>query len=110
MNFRSVADIKKLNDKKVCELSDVKVKRDFDTINIKTIRDTLGGKGLLGHSVGNDDKEFLAKQLAIAKQHLNVGRQTQAIKLLEELKKDGYVHSDIFYMLGESYRRKGNHL
>ena len=107
MNFRSIADIKRMDDLKKCELSDVRVKRQFDTLDIRAVKQTLGGKSLLGYSVGNDDKHYLAKQLALAKQCLNVGRLTQAIKLLEELKKEEYHHADLSYMLGESYRRKG---
>lgn len=108
MNFRSIADIKKLNEQKTYgELSHFRPKRDFEPLNVRELRETLGGKGLLGHGVGNDDKEYLAKQLALAKQQLNVGRLQQAIALLEELKDGGYSHSDIFYMLGESHRRKG---
>lgn len=107
MNFRSIADIKKVDDLKKCELSDLKLKRQFDTLDLKAVKQTLGGRGLLGHNVGADDKHFLAKQMALAKQCLNVGKLNQGIKILEDLKNDGYNHSDVFYLLGETYRRRG---
>jgi hypothetical protein len=106
VNFRSIADIKQVNELKKYD-SEVRPPRCYD-VDLNAIKMTLGGKGLLGYSVGNDDKHFLAKQMALAKQHLNVGRLAQAIKMLEDLKKDGYKHADLFYMLGECYRRTSN--
>jgi len=106
MNFRGISDIKELNDcKKVNGITmpkHLQYKPELDYLK-KTF--DIGGYGR--RVVQVEDKEYLSKQLAMVKQLLNQGKLAQSIRKLEDLKQDGYKHSDLFYLLGECYRRVG---
>ena len=58
-----------------------------------------------GYQTGSDDRHYIAKRLAMAKQMINVGNVRKAVVMLNELYDDGQIHSDISYMLGECHRR-----
>ena len=65
-----------------------------------------------GESINNtvptdslQNKDYLNKMLAEAKLKINLSRLKEAIVLLEDLKSEPFHHSDVFYLLGECYRR-----
>lgn len=101
-------DIKLLNDQKRYEAL-TGHRRQFDKLDIGQIKQTLGGKTLLGYQVGEEDQHFLAKQLALVKQAINIGQLRKAIKMLTELETHKHQHADVYYMLGECHRRLGIH-
>lgn len=54
-----------------------------------------------------DDREYLARRLTEAKQKISLGKMREAVRMLEDLKAEQLQHSDVFYLLGECYRRTG---
>lgn len=106
MNFRSIKDIKLLDAFKKYDLPTTQLHKHLDyRLDLNTLKQTLGGKPLRGYQVGSDDKHFLSKQFALAKQAINSGHLRKALELLDDLKNEGYRHSDLSYMLGEVFRR-----
>ncbi len=108
MNFRSVHDIKKLNESKLVK----SIKATGPNSRYKP--DSEAFKQPPGHSAkttsdskASEDRSYLSQRLAEAKQQLSLGRMREAIRLLEALKQEPAQHSDVYYLLGESYRRTG---
>lgn len=109
MNFRSVQDIKKMHESKLVKNLKVtgpksKYRPDFEGLK----QSFQQREKPIRESEAPGDREHLARKLAEAKQKISLGKIRAAILILEDLKEEPFRHSDVFYLLGECFRRTGS--
>ena len=108
MNFRSVHDIKKLSESKVVKHLKATGPNSRYRPGFESLKQSYLPKAVSApDSRAADDREYLSRRLTEAKQLISQGKMREAVCLLESLKAEQLQHSDVFYLLGESYRRTG---
>jgi predicted Zn-dependent protease len=109
VNFRSVQDIQKMSESKLLKHVKATGPNSRYRPDASGLRQAPARKDIVeGDSKASDDRAYLAAKLAEAKQKLSLGKMRDAVRLLEDLKTEQAQHSDVYYLLGESYRRTGS--
>lgn len=92
------------NDKKFDAAKLKDVSREADRQHLMK---NMGGSNLfkLNQNVSFHSDNYFNSQLAALKEKVAQGKIKQAIEKLKELKDENFEHSDVYYLLGECYRR-----